>query len=80
MWRWKMLDKLKEKNLELLKKYQQNGDLKNETIQKTIMQLLSYDDCFFKLSIEQAYAVFKELNVKPEEFQKIYLQLTKPKN
>ena len=38
------------------------------------------DDCFLKMSIEHAYAILRELNVKPDMYEQIYLELTKPKN
>ncbi|MBQ7885047.1 MAG: hypothetical protein IJ318_03020 [Clostridia bacterium] len=75
-----MINKLREKNIQLQKKFEQASDSKNVTVQKVISQLLADDDCFFKMSIEHAYAILRELNVKPEKFEKIYLELTKPKN
>ena len=75
-----MLNKLRSKNLELEQKYLSQNDDKNVTLQRVISQLLKDDDCFLKMSIEHAYAVLRELNVKPEMYEQIYLELTKPKN
>ncbi|MBE7075038.1 MAG: hypothetical protein E7376_03575 [Clostridiales bacterium] len=75
-----MINTLRNKNKELIKKYEKEGDVKNTISQKVIFNLLSHDDCFFKISLEQAYTILKELNVKPEMYEQIYLQLTKPKN
>lgn len=75
-----MLNKLRAKNLELEQKFLSQNDHKNVTLQRVISQLLKNNDCFLKMSIEQAYSVLRELNVKPEMYEKIYLELTKPKN
>lgn len=75
-----MLDKLRAKNFELEQKYLSQNDDKNVAIQRVISQLLKDDNCFFKISIERAYALLRELEVKPEMYEKIYLELTKPKN
>lgn len=75
-----MLDKLRKINQKLIEKYKNNQDYQNETMQKIISRLLMDDDCFFKISIEQAYAIFRELKINKEAFSEIYLQLTKPKN
>lgn len=78
--RSKVLDKLRSLNQKLIEKYHKEKDDKNETIQKIISRLLKDEDCFFKVSIEQAFTILRELNIKKEDFEKIYLQLTKPKN
>ena len=75
-----MLNKLRAKNKELEQKYLAQDDVKNITLQRVISQLIKDDDCFLKMSIERAYAVLRELNVKPDMYEKIYLELTKPKN
>ena len=75
-----MLNKLRSKNIELLEKYTSQNDEKNIALQRVISQLLKDDDCFLKMSIEHAYAVLRELNVKPDIYEQIYLELTKPKN
>ena len=75
-----MLNKLREKNIELEQKFLNQNDDKNVTIQRVISQLLKDEKCFLKMSIEHAYGILRELNVKPEMYEKIYLELTKPKN
>lgn len=72
-----MLNKLRELNEKQLNKYEKEGDFKNITAQKVIQQLLKQDDCFFKMSIEQAYTILRELGFDPKDYEKIYLQLTK---
>lgn len=78
--RFTMLNKLKQKNEELLQKYKNQNDDKNLTIQNLIHELLSTQDCFLKMSIEQAYAIFKQLDIKESAFKDIYIELTKSKN
>lgn len=72
-----MLNKLRELNEKQLKKYEKEGDFKNITAQKVIQQLLKPDDCFFKMTIEQAYTILHELGFDKKDYEKIYLELTK---
>ena len=75
-----MINKLRQKNIELFKKYHYENDEENENKQKLIALMLKHDDCFLKISINQAFAIFRELGFKKEDYPNIYLQLTKPKN
>lgn len=72
-----MLNKLRELNEKQLKKYEKEGSFKNITAQKIIKELLKPEDCFFKMTIEQAYTIFRELGFDSKDYEKIYLQLTK---
>ena len=72
-----MLNKLREFNEKQLKKYEKEDDFKNITAQKIIKELLKPEDCSFKMTIEQAYTIFRELGFAPKDYEKIYLQLTK---
>lgn len=72
-----MLNKLRELNEKQLKKYEKEDDFKNITAQKIIKELLKPEDCFFKMTIEQAYTIFRELGFALKDYEKIYLQLTK---
>ena len=72
-----MLNKLRELNEKQLKKYEKEGDFKNITAQKIIKELLKPEDCFFKMTIEQAYTILRELGFDSKDYEKIYLQLTK---
>ena len=75
-----MINRLRKKNQELMQQYHNEKDDKNETIQKIINQIISDNDCFFKMTIEQAYTIFRELKVKENNFKNLYIELTKPKN
>ena len=57
---------LREKNNTLLNK--------DEKYQK-IAQLLKYDDCFFRISIETAYKILEDLGYKDEKIPFIYSDL-----
>ena len=57
---------LREKNNKLLNK--------DEKYQK-IAQLLKYDDCFFRISIETAYKILEDLGYKDEKIPFIYSDL-----
>lgn len=72
-----MLDKLRELNQKLIKKYEKAKDYKNTTTQKVIAQLLKNDECFLKMSIEHSYTILRELGFKEKDYEKIYLELTK---
>ena len=58
-----MLSKLREKNELLLAKYLKNGDEKNVVKHRITKELLSYEDCFLRLSMEEAYSILKSLGV-----------------
>ena len=57
---------LREKNNKLL-----NTDVKYQKI----AQLLKYDDCFFRISIETAYKILADLGYKNEKIPFIYNDL-----
>ncbi len=75
-----MLNKLRKINDLLINKYRTEENFKKLSIQLNIKKLLTQNDCFFKMSIEQAFTVLRELDIKKENFENIYLELTKPKN
>lgn len=73
-----MLEKLKKINISLIEYYK--NDEKNLKIQKTISKILKTEDCFLKMPIEQAFSILRELKIPKQDFEKIYLELTMPKN
>lgn len=62
-----MLDKLRSQADLLL-----NEDYDKYSI---IKDILSNDNCFFELSVEEAYSILKDLNVKESDINKVYLSL-----
>lgn len=73
-----MIDELRKKNLELIEKYKENYS-ERLLKQKIIQKLLENSNCFFEISIEEAYAILSDLEVKPEKIKDVYDKLTQPK-
>lgn len=73
-----MINKLKEINEKLIIINKNNKhELKK---QKLIKQLLSDNNCFFKINIETSYSILKDLNFKDEDLKDIYQKLIDSKN
>ena len=68
-----MIDKLREKNKLMLYKYSKADDQKAITKHKIIQELLKYDDCFKRLSFEEAYTILNSLEVK--NWKDVYAKL-----
>lgn len=47
---------------------------------KLIEKILDDEKCFFKMSIEQAYAILRDLGFKEEDLKDIYMELIDSKN
>ena len=62
-----MLDKLRDKCLELMEKDKNKYEL--------IASILSDDDCFKKLSVDMAFSILSDLEV--EDKDKVYIELMK---
>lgn len=68
-----MIEKLKDLNNKLIKYYQNNEEkLKRQIL---IQKLLNEKGCFFKMKIETAYSILKDLNIPKDDIEKIYLEL-----
>ena len=67
-----MLDKLIEENNIII-----NETTDNETKEKHLLikKMLSDKNCFFKINIETAYAILRELNVSEENLKNTYEEL-----
>lgn len=68
-----MIEKLKYLNQALLKKYENNPQ-KVKT-QKIIEKILKEKDCFFKMNIECAYSILRDLEVEENDIRLIYIKL-----
>ena len=68
-----MLDKLKK----ITDKYiNLNKDNEHELKKyKLIKEILKDEQCFFKIDIESAYAILRDLGIKEENLQEIYKEL-----
>ena len=72
-----MLEKLRLINDKFLKIKSDDSDIKKYQL---IKKILADDKCFFKMSVEQAYAILRDLNFSEEELKKVYLELIDYKN
>ena len=45
-----------------------------------IENILNNDNCFFEIDMNTAYAILRDLKVKEEDINKIYLELVKLEN
>lgn len=66
-----MLEFLKGINVNLMNKYQNNP--KKLERQLIISNFLKYDDCFFKISIEDAFKILKDLEIS--NYEETYINL-----
>lgn len=72
-----MLEKLRLINDKFLEiKTDENDIVKHQLIKK----VLNDDKCFFKMSVEQAYAILRDLDFSEEELKGIYSELIDYKN
>ena len=68
-----MLEKLRILNKKFIEK---SGMEKYSVIDK----ILADDKCFFKMSVEEAYAILRDLGIEEESIRKVYLELIDTKN
>lgn len=73
-----MIKKLRDLNSKLISYY--NNDKVNLKRQLLIQKLLHDDKCFFKIKIETAYAILKDLNIPNNDIEHVYLELIDIKN
>lgn len=68
-----MIEKLKVINDKYLEMYKENPDkLKKYQL---IGKILNEKDCFFKMNIEYAYAILRDLKIPEDKIKEVYLQL-----
>lgn len=72
-----MLEKLRLINNKFLEIKTDENELKKHQL---IKKVLNDDKCFFKMSIEQAYAILRDLDFSEEELKEIYSELIDYKN
>ena len=68
-----MINQLRKQNLLLIEQFEKSGNLKLLTKHKIIEQLLKYDDCFERLSIEKSADILKSLGI--DDWKKAYVKL-----
>ena len=72
-----MLEKLRLINNKFLEIKTDENELKKHQL---IKKILNDDKCFFKMSVEQAYAILRDLDFSKEELKEIYSELIDYKN
>lgn len=72
-----MLEKLRHINDKFLEIKTDNDELKKHQL---IRKILNDDKCFFKMNVEQAYAILRDLDFSKEELKEIYSELIDYKN
>lgn len=68
-----MLSKLQELNEEIIKRNLHNKEEYDKHI--LIRKLLQDKECFQKITIEQAYAILRDLHIEEENLKQIYMSL-----
>ena len=68
-----MVEKLRELNEKLINNYQ--DDSVNLEKQKLIKEILNEDKFIFKIDIETAYAILRDLTIMEEDLEKVYSEL-----
>lgn len=72
-----MLEKLRLINNKFLEIKTDENELKKHQL---IKKILNDDKCFFKMNVEQAYAILRDLDFSKEELKEIYSELIDYKN
>lgn len=72
------LENIRQRNNLLIQKYMNDKD--NLYRQNLIKKLLSDDDCFFKITIEETYNILTDLEYSEKELEKIYMDLVSYNN
>ncbi len=73
-----MLEKLKMLNNKLIELNVNN--VENLKKYELIQKILSDDKCFFKMEIEYAYAILRDLGIEESDLKKVYMELIDVKN
>lgn len=68
-----MINKLKEINEQLIRiNNNNNKELKKYLL---IKEILNQDNCFFRMSIEQSYAILRDLHIPEKDLRNVYINL-----
>ena len=73
-----MIEKLRENNNKLIKL--NSDDEKKLKKHKIIQKILNDDKCFFKMEIEYAYSILRDLGINEKDLKQVYMELINPKN
>ena len=73
-----MIEELKQINDKLIEQNKDNEiELKK---QELIHEMLNFDDLFFRISIEEAYGILRDLGYEENKIKEIYLNLVDKEN
>jgi predicted HTH domain antitoxin len=68
-----MIEKLRDINEKLISLNKNNEkELKKQIL---IKKILKENDCFLKMSIENAYSILRDLKISEENLKKVYMEL-----
>ena len=70
-----MINKLRKINDELIRKA---VDTKEKKKYEIIKKIMNDDNCFFKMDIEYAYSILRDLGIEEEKIRGIYMCLIDP--
>ena len=70
-----MINKLREINNKLLNIYDINSDKYKKQLQ--IKNILVDDGCFYRIKIETAYSILRDLGIAESDLKSVYKQLIK---
>ena len=73
-----MIEKLRELNDKLIEKNKNKPNLLKR--QNLIHEMLEYDDLFFRIQIEDAYGILRDLGIKEDDLKNVYSELIDYKN
>lgn len=73
-----MIKKLRCLNKSLINKYQKDLELLKK--QLLIEKILKDDECFFRIKIETAYSILKDLEIPSTDIDSVYMELIDEKN
>ena len=71
-----MINKLREINNKFLNLYDINADKYYKQLQ--IKNILVDDGCFYRIKIETAYSILRDLGIAESDLKSVYKQLIKP--
>lgn len=73
-----MIEKLRKMNKQLMKiNFNNEQNLKKYNL---IAKILEDDKCFFKINIEYAYAILRDLGIEENSIKDVYMELIDIKN
>ncbi|MBR4261884.1 MAG: hypothetical protein IKQ35_00785 [Bacilli bacterium] len=73
-----MIEKLRKINDELIEKNKDNQELLKK--QNLIHEMLDFDDLFFRINVEDAYGILRDLGFEENQLKEVYLKLIDKKN